>query len=621
MFLTSSVKPIDPQLQESVDEIEEKSTGVSVLTARQCYYQLTQIPLEVTLTTPERLNPLEEFILRAGLEFDTPPTADELATVLKVDPIFLHTTISHLQTLNILENSPDQPIQLTSQGRQFYQQRPVSQRPEFKQIYAICDPLSERIQFQSSMASEVDDSQFQDLSNLENLVPIKDRFFDVSSLSLEQMQEQLEVSNLGLQVPDQGRTLTSFRELNSPKTLLQTISLFIIFDAVENEIRLEARHEKSVLPESSQILNQMHAEGKIPLQDLCQLTDQQIQQQCEEILHRKHAEVEERINRIREQAQPTSQQSREPLESNTGTVVQLRDREIPKAFNKVLKSAQQKVLIYSPWVNQTVVNQEFLNLLQQLANRGVWIVIGHGIARREQEEERPIPSEVKENLQAIKTSEGLPAVQVCWLGNSHAKEIVVDQKVHLCGSHNWLSYRGDYLPRGESVYEVTIPDQVEEAYQFLSKRFQDYAQKLWEQALVNDDLNLATSALCIWGALGLEGVALEQLENENWLELLPLLFQIICQGLRSQQMMPNSTVIHNAFSLLSNVSENASFIPSLQQDCQKVIGAIALQGHNQAMKLLNSQQIWDNFNRLGIVNSEIDSSQNFIVKSRSQLFV
>jgi len=58
--------------------------------------------------------------------------------------------------------------------------------------------------------------------------------------------------------------------------------------------------------------------------------------------------------------------------------------------------------------------------------------------RRFEDENKPIPPEVEAKLQNIKTPEGLPAVQVFWLGDSPAKEIV-DRQVHLCGSHNWLS--------------------------------------------------------------------------------------------------------------------------------------------------------------------------------------
>lgn len=50
-------------------------------------------------------------------------------------------------------------------------------------------------------------------------------------------------------------------------------------------------------------------------------------------------------------------------------------------------------------MNQAVVNEKFLSLLQKLANRGVWILIGHGIAWQQEDEDKPIPPEVEKNFE------------------------------------------------------------------------------------------------------------------------------------------------------------------------------------------------------------------------------
>ena len=93
-----------------------------------------------------------------------------------------------------------------------------------------------------------------------------------------------------------------------------------------------------------------------------------------------------------------------------------------------MNSAKSQVIIYSPWVNQAVVDEKFLILLQKLANRGVWVLIGHGIARRQEDEEKPISPEVEKKLRAIKTPDGLSSVQVLWLGDSHIKEVIVESR-------------------------------------------------------------------------------------------------------------------------------------------------------------------------------------------------
>lgn len=612
MFLTSSAKPIDNQLQETANQIEDKTPSVSVLAARQFCYSLIQIPIEVTVTTPDPLNLIEEFILRAGLEFQPTPNADELATVLGLDSIFVKTTITNLKRLNILESAPSDPIQLTPQGKAFYQQQPLAQLPEIKQIYAISDPLTEGLLFQSSRRSGGSYSDTNNLPQLESLIGFEEQVSDFSKLSLEYVQKQLSRSNLELHSPEEGKKLTSFRLLGSPKSLGEIVSVFVIFETIENQIRLEVRQGKTFFPDASKFLNHQQAQGLISLQDLCQLTDEEIKRQCDEIFNRKNAEVEKRIEKIRTKAQPRAKQGSESIESTKGTAVLLRDSEIPEAFTEVLNSAQHQVLIYSPWINKAVVNKQFLALLQQLANRGVWILIGYGIARRQEEEERPISSEVKEKLQGIKTSQGLPAVQVCWLGNSHAKEIIVDQKVHLCGSQNWLSYRGDYLPRGESVYKVTIPEQVDEAYQFLAQRFRHYAYELWNEALANNDINQAKVSLSILLALEAEEATIDHLKNNNWFELLPIWLQLVYQSIKSGQLSIHSPVFEKAFELLNQVSENDSFVLSLQQNFQELINLIEFSSHKRALQLLNHEEVWSSFKRLGLVTKALSSPEEFL---------
>ncbi len=199
------------------------------------------------------------------------------------------------------------------------------------------------------------------------------------------------------------------------------------------------------------------------------------------------------------------------------------------------------------------------------------------------------------------------------MGNSHAKEIVVDRKIHMSGSHNWLSYRGDRLPRGETVHQVTNTDLVQEAYEFLAGRFQSHAQKLWDEAARKHDDTLAVAPLCVWGALDMHEEALNQLRHNNWLQLLPLWLKVVSQGLRSQKVSLNSASLKTAISLLSQISAADPNIESLREGWQKVVGAIACQDRDAALRLL-SDEAWLQFARLDIAQPPIDSLEKFISK-------
>ncbi len=89
MFLASSAKPIDDSLRNLVEEIEAQNPNLSVLVARQLRYCLQQTTVELTITEPRPFNVLEEFIIRAGIEFEPPPTANELASILGLDSVFV----------------------------------------------------------------------------------------------------------------------------------------------------------------------------------------------------------------------------------------------------------------------------------------------------------------------------------------------------------------------------------------------------------------------------------------------------------------------------------------------------------------------------------------------------
>ncbi|MEJ6484287.1 hypothetical protein N0Y54_23735 [Nostoc punctiforme UO1] len=606
MFLASSAKPIDDNLKNFVDEIEAQSPSLSVLAARQFRYSLRQTTIEVNIKEPRQFNVLEEFIIRAAIEFQPPPTEDELASVLGLDSVFIKTTTATLRSLQTL--SETSPIIVTSEGRSFYEKGSVPQPPYPVQLNAITDPLSDKITFQAESLSET----AINLPDLADFLTIDRAIADISSLQLEEIQKSIQASDLALHVPEEGKIVTSYKVLNPTQKFWRKISLFVIFDALEDKLNFQIRNGKQILESASNWLEVLHAQGKISLQALCKLSTETINFEREAILKYKNTEIEARLENIRQKALKTAIKSGKKVDKSpvVGEVVQLRDGQISQTFSEVLNSAKSQVIIYSPWVNQAVVDEKFLTLLQKLANRGVWILIGHGIARRQQDEEKPISPEVEKKLRAIKTPDGLSSVQVLWLGDSHIKEVIVDREIHLCGSHDWLSYRGDYLPRGESVYKVTILYQVQEAYEFLANRFQNQAQKLWQNALNNRDSKLAVESLYVWGALGMEDIALTNIQQNNWLELLPVWLKVTLQGLRSKNIQADSESFKTALSLLSQVSIEEAFLESLQEGWRKVIGAIAINNPKTALKLL-SDEVWAQFLRLNIAQNS-DSPDNFI---------
>ncbi|MGM3305252.1 hypothetical protein ACSQ6I_04565 [Anabaena sp. WFMT] len=594
MFLASSAKPIDDNLKNLVEKIEAQSSSLSVLAARQLCYSLRQNTVELTIKEPRQFNVLEEFIIRAGIEFDPAPTSDELASVLGLDAVFVKSTISTLQSLQTL--AVTSPITVTTEGRLFYEKGTVPQPPYAVQIYAVTDFLGGNITFQSESLSDVTIK----LPDLATFVNIENKINNISSLPLEKIQEILQDSNLAFHVPEESKIVTAFKVIPPTQIFWKTISLFVIFDAIEDKLSVQLRRGKQILERESNWLESLLNQGKISLPALCELSDATINYAREAIFKHKNDEIESRLEKIRQQTLETSQ--------GEAMAVQLRDGEIAPAFLEVLNSAKHQILLYYPWISQAVVDDKFITLLQKLVNNGVGILIGYGIARQKENEERSIPPELKDKLQSIKTLESLPGVQIFWLGNSHVKEVIVDQQIHLCGCYNQLFYRGGYLPTGESVYKVTIPEVVQGAYQFFDYRCQNHVQQLWKNALQNREVELAIEALCIWGALGMEDMGITEIEANNWLELVPIWLNVVIQRLRAK-ILPAG--LQTAFALLNKFSGEEIFIDLLVQGWRRVIINIAHQNPQTAVDLF-SNGVWEQFLRLQIVQPK-ESLDTFIL--------
>ncbi|MBK1986606.1 hypothetical protein A0J48_003465 [Sphaerospermopsis aphanizomenoides BCCUSP55] len=271
MFHTSVNRPIDNQLKNIVKKIETDNPNFSVLAARQFRYSLRQNTVELTIKEPRQFNVLEEFIIRAGIEFNPPPTADELASVLGLDSVFVKSTISNLQTLQTLVVKS--PITVTEEGRLFYERGTVPQPPYTIQIYATSDSLDGKIYFQSESLNDNASSNLPDLATFVNL---ESKNQQISSLSLENIQQMIQDSGLTIHVPEAGKLVTAFKVIPPTQTFWKTISLFVIFNAKEDKLNIQIRRKNLTLDTASNLLNYLFNEGRIYLESLFDLSAETI---------------------------------------------------------------------------------------------------------------------------------------------------------------------------------------------------------------------------------------------------------------------------------------------------------------------------------------------------------
>jgi hypothetical protein len=266
MFPISVVKIIDDNLKYLVDKIEAENPDLSVLTARQFRYYVTQNSLELTIKEPRKFNVLEEFIIRSGMEFNPPPTANDLASILGLDSVFVKSTIANLQSLQTLADTSQ--ITVTTEGSLFYKQGSVPKPPYSVLIYAITDNLAGKITFQHQSLEDVIIKQ----PYLTEFVNIEAKISPISSLQLIDIQEIVQTSNLPLHIPTEGKFVTDFKIKGTTQTIERNISLFVIFDGNKDKLNIEIRRGQEILEAATKKIQNLYNEKHICLEELCQLS-------------------------------------------------------------------------------------------------------------------------------------------------------------------------------------------------------------------------------------------------------------------------------------------------------------------------------------------------------------
>ena len=206
--------------------------------------------------------------------------------------------------------------------------------------------------------------------------------------------------------------------------------------------------------------------------------------------------LEEYNERIAEERQKqlktllTKQASNE----KTKIIETLRGLDIREAFLNCFNDADKEMIIISPWINDYVVDAVLLKRFQDVAEKGTALYIGWGIAKSIEEQDKKPTEQLMGKIKAITNKAGYPGVYIFYIGNHHDKEVLVDEKYHMLGSFNWLSYRGEYNIRHESVNKVYDKGHVLAQRKILEEVFYE----VLEQELDNKQCFTDLNGICRW---------------------------------------------------------------------------------------------------------------------------
>ncbi len=204
---------------------------------------------------------------------------------------------------------------------------------------------------------------------------------------------------------------------------------------------------------------------------------------------------------------------RTAIKQSEETIEFLFAEEIRTRWIQSLRETKKIATIITPWVNENVIDHEMLEDFRKLAQKKILINIGWGIAPTVEREEKPIKNFLLSELNQIKTPDNLPAINVFHIGNMHNKDFVADRRIHISGSHNYLSYRGDRHPRAESAYYVINQVVVQKALKKFDDLFETAIKRTWDRSVKEGNQDGFVRCCVAWSCIYRPKVALMQIRN------------------------------------------------------------------------------------------------------------
>ncbi|MCK8827058.1 hypothetical protein MWH25_04765 [Natroniella acetigena] len=522
----SSVK-VDSKLEQVVREVENKSIGYNTLTAKYYNFPIVREKVKLEVKRAKRINLLEEHILLAGSTITPPPSIDELSHVLALDKVFVNNQCTNLVKNDLLCKEEIPFIITTEKGKKILKKK-VREDIEVVEQEIFNDPLTAKFRIVDDIVRpsiDINNKEVKDIFAFNKIIKfLKDKPMQ-SKLTLNQMnnlfknQENSFFSNNGQRV----QKVLDREVLQVEKRLFGIIVihdivedklLFRLYNPLTNSFELEYEDRFNQLNDDQDQLFDDSFINKV-FEDLSIVklgTDREENVDKAEYEKRVQDIAKEKMGKIREQA--FNSNIEDDIQEDELSIKYISDAKIRPKYLELLKSATNDVVILSGWINKQTVDDDFIELLKGLAKRRVLIVMAWGIEKRASNSNLKLNREMSRRLSKIKTPEGVNAVSLLLVGNQHKKEVIVDRKFHLLGSHNWLSYRGDYNIRGESVLYNEIPRVINKAFEekkkICSKKLDDYLFNYLRNDRIEGKTQLSISA---WVVLRLENDLLNKVED------------------------------------------------------------------------------------------------------------
>lgn len=486
----------------TIEELAQKNAntvaGYDLVKYFEAACPVYKIELKFTMQKKKPLSILQEFILRFLKENVT--STDTICAFLGINPDVVFNAIADLRANDLLTvDIYRENLKLTDKGRKVLEKASVIV-PEELSFSVMMDGLTGDV--------FIDTKRYYKGNELRDntMIPLKTAFDrpsieDISYENLNNAIKQYRISN-GKNSFFEG-DLLSINEVEKVYTEYKKIYVLVYYNYEKETMELRAfeksvrrqEYETIILRMQNENLHQIDFDKKTIVDELNERPllnsiPKEIIEEAEEFENKK-GDYQKQIDALKTQIidfneQIDSEAVPEKERITATQQVRILKKQLEELQNKqesanrilntydhrplllkALKDAQKQVIIVSPWIKRSGVNNEVLLLIEKALQKKVQVVIGYGISD-EQDSDPKILKQL-ENMQKKKYGNYLTLVS---LNNTHEKVLICDNDFLVITSFNWLSFRGDpkFGFRQETGYYTEIKEGIKKMKENLSQR-------------------------------------------------------------------------------------------------------------------------------------------------------
>lgn len=446
-----------------IEDIEYKEDKLEVIYYKEWLLPFQKYNVKINSIIYRNISIIEEFILNIGLtDLGNNNTIDDIALMLGLDKVFIETYVNKMAIDKMLYLDKLPHIITTESGKKLYEDKLSLDFEKHDELEAYYHPYINNIYDYKKKGHKNKGIDILDLNN-----DFKDKICNINEYLKKNILELAKCHEIICEkkVINQKVKDITMEKLEGEIAYFRIVELWI-YDIVEKDLQCRVWNfeNNSFDNEISKLICNIKPLKKEDFN----LSDE--------------IKKEPLINQSNSLEEKFIQGKKDNKQENSKLRI-IRGKKIKEEFNKTFNMVKDRMYIQSPWISENVVDDDMIKKFKKLGEKNCKIFITWGISRDINNEDRKVPESLLEKLKSIKSPDNLPSVFVIWIGNHHNKEIIVDDKIHIAGSFNWLSYRGDYLPRGESVYITNDKECIKEAKYYL----EDQIVNALSRKMLNDD--------------------------------------------------------------------------------------------------------------------------------------